>query len=78
MKIYAKLIGLRPRLEPASAVEGWYTLSLAENACARQLAAAFGLDADAVIMTRSRKPCPPGACLLEGDRVLLLTMAEGG
>lgn len=78
MRIHAKLIGLTPRLKPASAVEGWYTLSLAENACAGQLAAAFGLDVDAVIMIRSRKPCPPGARLREGDRVLLLNMAEGG
>jgi sulfur carrier protein ThiS len=78
MKIEVKLVGLTPRLQPATAPEGWYRLSLPSGAAAGELAGMFGLDADTVIVIRDRSPCPPDAPLREGDRLMLVTMAEGG
>jgi sulfur carrier protein ThiS len=78
VRIDVKLIGLTPRTTPAPAAAGWYGLSISETVRAGDLAGLFGLDNDTLIVIRDKKPCPPDALLREGDRILLLTMAEGG
>jgi sulfur carrier protein ThiS len=78
VNIKVKLVGLRPRLQPAAASAGWYEISLSAGVTAGEIAGMFGLDNETVIVVRDKKPCPYGALLREGDRIMLVTMAEGG